>query len=83
MLKCGRTTAASTVQIIDRYITFDFSNLGGANLVEFRAFNENEDFLVLNFSASVPEPSTWAMMLIGFAELDFMGYRRTKKSAAV
>jgi hypothetical protein len=29
------------------------------------------------------EPATWAMMLIGFAGLGFMAYRRTKKSAAV
>jgi len=26
--------------------------------------------------AAVPEPSTWAMMLLGFAGLGFMGYRR-------
>jgi hypothetical protein len=28
--------------------------------------------------ASVPEPSTWAMLLIGFAGIGFAGYRRTK-----
>ena len=27
---------------------------------------------------AVPEPSTWAMMLLGFAGLGFMAYRRTK-----
>jgi hypothetical protein len=27
---------------------------------------------------AVPEPSTWAMMLIGFAGLGFVGYRRTR-----
>jgi hypothetical protein len=27
-------------------------------------------------TAAVPEPSTWAMMLLGFAGLGFMGYRR-------
>ncbi len=27
--------------------------------------------------AAVPEPSTWAMMLLGFAGLGFAGYRRT------
>jgi hypothetical protein len=27
---------------------------------------------------SVPEPSTWAMMLIRFAGLAFVGYRRTR-----
>jgi hypothetical protein len=33
-------------------------------------------------SGAVPEPSTWAMMLLGFAGLGFMAYRKTKKSAA-
>jgi hypothetical protein len=31
----------------------------------------------------VPEPSTWAMMLIGFAGLGFAGYRTSRKSAAI
>jgi hypothetical protein len=29
----------------------------------------------------VPEPSTWAMMLIGFAGIGFMAYRRKPKPA--
>ncbi len=29
---------------------------------------------------AVPEPSTWAMMLIGFASLGFAGYRASRKS---
>ena len=52
---------------IDRYITFDLTNAGGATGVFFRAPSELNDFYVLNFSAGVPEPSTWATMLIGFA----------------
>ena len=31
--------------------------------------------------AAVPEPSTWAMMLLGFAGVGFMAYRRKSKSA--
>jgi hypothetical protein len=31
---------------------------------------------------TVPEPSTWAMMLIGFVGLGFAGYRSTRRSAA-
>ena len=30
--------------------------------------------------SAVPEPSTWAMMLLGFAGLGFFGYRRTVKA---
>ena len=30
------------------------------------------------FSSGVPEPSTWAMMIVGFAGLGFAGYRRAK-----
>jgi hypothetical protein len=30
---------------------------------------------------SVPEPSTWALMLLGFAGLGFAGYRRSVKAA--
>ena len=31
---------------------------------------------------SVPEPSTWAMMLVGFAGLGFAGYRASRRAAA-
>jgi hypothetical protein len=30
--------------------------------------------------AGVPEPSTWAMMILGFAGIGFTGYRRSRKS---
>jgi hypothetical protein len=32
-----------------------------------------------NFPGAVPEPSTWTMMLIGFAGLGFTGFLRTRK----
>jgi hypothetical protein len=28
---------------------------------------------------TIPEPSTWAMMLLGFAGLGVVGYRRTRR----
>jgi hypothetical protein len=30
--------------------------------------------------ATIPEPSTWAMMLLGFAGLGFLGYRQTRRA---
>jgi hypothetical protein len=34
----------------------------------------NQNFTLV-IGAAVPEPSTWAMMLLGFAGLGFMGYQ--------
>jgi hypothetical protein len=39
------------------------------------------DTVVVNFSPAVPEPSTWAMLLLGFAGVGFMAYRRKTKAA--
>jgi PEP-CTERM motif len=47
------------------------------------ALGINDPGQIVGLTFGVPEPSTWAMMLIGFAGLGFMAYRRTKKSAAV
>jgi hypothetical protein len=49
---------------------------------------ENDPFEVFgtrsdNHIASVPEPSTWAMMLVGFAGLGFAGYRASRRTAAL
>jgi hypothetical protein len=39
------------------------------------------DFDNIVATAAVPEPSTWAMMILGFAGLGFMAYRRKSKPA--
>jgi hypothetical protein len=44
----------------------------------------NGEIAALEFApqvATVPEPSTWAMMLLGFAGVGFMAYRRKSKPA--
>jgi hypothetical protein len=48
----------------------------GGGTVDFEAIT------ALSFQATggVPEPSTWAMMLAGFAGLGFLGYRQTPKA---
>jgi hypothetical protein len=38
---------------------------------------------IRGFLAAVPEPSTWAMMILGFAGVGFMAYRRRNQSAAL
>jgi len=39
------------------------------------------DNVSLDVTAAVPEPSTWAMMILGFAGVGFMTYRRRKTAA--
>jgi PEP-CTERM motif len=70
----------------NNFILFQFG--AGLNDIQL-SFNETmsggEGFS-FNYAAAggvsaVPEPSTWAMMLIGFAGIGFMAYRRKSKPA--
>jgi hypothetical protein len=45
-----------------------------------QGFGYTYAFAAAGFSSGVPEPSTWAMMLIGFAGIGFMTYRQTKRN---
>jgi hypothetical protein len=36
-------------------------------------------YTILSGVAAVPEPSTWAMMIFGYAGMGFMAYRRKNK----
>jgi PEP-CTERM motif len=39
------------------------------------------DEIFVQVGADVPEPSTWAMMILGFAGIGFMAYRKNNKMA--
>ena len=60
--------------------SLNFQGLGGGE-------GTAADFVVDNLSikpsvsvvSAVPEPSTWMMMILGFAGIGFMAYRRTSK----
>lgn len=55
-----------------------------ANTITFRDLSLNADSFSPNFvTGAVPEPSTWAMMLLGFAGVGFVAYRRKSKPASV
>lgn len=64
---------------------FGFTNTAIDKLV-FTAVRRNQavyfDNLGFNVSA-VPEPSTWAMMMLGFAGVGFIAYRRSRKNNGV
>ncbi len=54
---------------------FDFSLTGGSLQTPLAV----EAFVQVG--SGVPEPSTWAMMVLGFAGIGFMAYRRKSKQA--
>lgn len=57
-----------------RTATFYFTNYG----------NESFTYVAqIDAVQAVPEPATWAMMILGFAAIGFTAYRRGKKRAAV
>ena len=56
----------------------------GTDSLEFRAVGTSDSYggsLDAISIAAVPEPSTWAMMILGFLGVGFMAYRRKTQSA--
>jgi hypothetical protein len=48
--------------------------------------NMSENVLLTNFDvavSAVPKPSTWAMMILGFAGVGFMAYRHRNQTATL
>jgi PEP-CTERM motif len=53
---------------------------------DYSSFAETDvpyDNLQTTTNGSVPEPSTWAMMLLGFVGLGFVGYRTSRQGVSV
>ncbi len=67
--------AADVAYAVAHPAAYSSSLFPGANGVAFGAGQ--------GFSSAVPEPSTWAMMLMGFAGLGFAGYRRARTRIAI
>jgi hypothetical protein len=67
----GQVAYASADPLIQIDPTFLANNPGLS--LDFSAGIEN------GIAGAVPEPSTWAMMILGFAGLGLMGYPRSRK----
>jgi hypothetical protein len=46
-------------------------------------YNPGDLVIAGGITAAVPEPSTWAMMILGFCGVGFMAYRRKQSGAAL
>ncbi len=58
------------------------NNPGDTNVFGVAVANQDValDYVANGVSASTPEPSTWAMMILGFAGLGFAGHRSSRKA---
>jgi len=70
-------------EIVQNSLFFAASPDGENSFYEERAVGEFAFGNYLALSPVVPEPSTWTMMLLGFAGLGFAGYRASRKRAKV
>jgi uncharacterized membrane protein len=61
----------------------NLGGLSGSTNSDADAINNAGVIVGSSTIASIPEPSTWAMMLAGFAGLGFAGYRRAKAGGAL
>lgn len=63
--------------------TFVNFNTFGSQAITSAVFTSSQKaFEFDNITTGVPEPSTWAMMVLGFAGLGFLGYRRRTTGAS-
>jgi PEP-CTERM motif len=53
-------------------------SFGGASMIPSKLFTVN-----IGVPSPVPEPSTWAMMLLGFAGLGYAGYLRSQRPVSI
>jgi hypothetical protein len=58
-----------------------FSSMTGFKEMKHFEISDLMKDAVINPTGTVPEPSTWAMMLLGIAGLGFAGYRRARLAA--
>ena len=75
-----QATGCQTLTNCNRYFTFTDTE-SGSGIVGFSMSSAQNSFEITNISAAVPEPATWAMMVMGFLGIGFMAYRRKDTAA--
>lgn len=65
----------STMPGSDYLLTFEFSNSSGSSISGLRVTTSGRAGI-----PAVPEPTTWAMMLLGFVGFGLAGFRRARKA---
>ena len=72
--------AASSLELTDFNIALGLSSYNDGKSIALLTPNTSSQIMITQVAA-VPEPATWAMMLLGFCSVGFMAYRRKSKPA--
>ena len=89
------TVNVSVVDTANKSFSGSFSNQANQDFASFGVFSSDETIKSVTissaagfkevkqivFSSAVPEPSTWAMMVLGFVGVGFMAYRRRGRAS--
>ena len=62
----------------------NFYGFSGISFDSIKLTSNNSDYFLLDnvqLSSTIPEPSTWAMLILGFAGVGYMAYRRRSPAA--
>ena len=80
--QCGATCFTVLLTGTDELTWHDLPDWGSYSAYAFSAGNPGDNVLLggLSLTQSVPEPATWAMMLLGFGAMG-IAFRRQKRSA--
>ena len=80
VLLAHRRSTPETLNLTNSYQLFALNFVG---ITSWSVTDHGTNILIddITVTAAVPEPSTWAMMILGFAGVGFMAYRRKSKQA--
>ena len=68
---------------VDKFASLSFTDVGPDARIVLGTLASFKSDVSGDFSATVPEPSTWAMMLLGFAGLGYVGFRKARARSAI
>jgi hypothetical protein len=75
--------APDLIAAFDRAMSLSFTDVSPSAAIVLGTLRSFHSDVSGNFSSTVPEPSTWAMMLLGFAGLGYVGFRKARARSAI
>jgi hypothetical protein len=75
--------APSLIAAFDRAMSLSLTDVSPSAAVVLGTLRSFHSDVSGDFSSAVPEPSTWAMMLLGFAGLGYVGFRKARARSAI